>query len=108
MFSPHFVNLVYVPLMNFLKLLIYFSKRSAKKTYFQKDMNELAAGEQIDIPKTYGSTLNIVFITLFYFTGMPVLVIFCLVHFFFTYVAEKYLIINHYSKSNYFIDEKIS
>ena len=70
-------------------------------------MNKRYAGEPLNILSTYGSTLNIIFISFFYFTGMPVLVIFTFIHFFLTFIIEKKLIISHYSKSLY-IDEKVN
>ena len=70
-------------------------------------MNEMMAGMPIDMIKTYGTTLMVIFIAFFYFTGMPVLVIFTFIHLFLTYFIEKHLIINHYSKCDV-IDERVN
>lgn len=64
-------------------------------------MNESFLGPQFLPLKAYAITLNMIFINMLFFTGMPILLIFAMVCFLGTYFVEKYLILNYYSKCNY-------
>ena len=62
-------------------------------------MNNKLAGKLFDPSEIYAKNLCQIFITMFYFTGMPILILFNLLSFSFTYWKEKYFICNYYSKS---------
>jgi hypothetical protein len=95
MFSPHFINFVVVPLTTSIKRFF------GKKEFFQSDMNQAFLGPEFRPFYAYAITLNVFFISLFYFTGMPILLLFAFVTFLGNYFVEKYLFINYYSKCSY-------
>jgi len=49
--------------------------------------------------KTYAISLNIIFMSSLYFSGLPILLYFALIGFINLYLIEKFLLVKYYSKS---------
>eukprot|EP00828_Plagiopyla_frontata_P043194 TRINITY_DN6674_c0_g1_i2.p1 TRINITY_DN6674_c0_g1~~TRINITY_DN6674_c0_g1_i2.p1 ORF type:complete len:345 (+),score=40.99 TRINITY_DN6674_c0_g1_i2:99-1037(+) len=90
--SPHLIFLCMSFIAKFLK------KRNAKKQVLQKQMNKAILPEPFDLTSKYALALNIIFVSLFYSSGMPLLLLFASFSLALQYLVEKYLILRYYSK----------
>lgn len=73
-------------------------KKSAKQSFIQKDMNLFSVGPSFLMISKYALALNTVFVTLFYCSGMPILLFFGAASLFLQYWVEKYLILRVYAR----------
>ena len=83
--SPHLVNLLLIPCFRCLR------KRKAKGVLFQKDLNKIYTPPEFKISFNYGIALNILFVSLTYSAGMPLLYITAFGAYFFINYSEKYV-----------------
>lgn len=83
--SPHLVYLFLTP------LLICLKRRKAKKAIIQKDANDCYIGRYFDLVSKYSLLLNTIFVTLFFCSMMPLMLLLGCLSLFFQYVTEKYL-----------------
>ena len=83
--SPHLIHLALSP------LLFYLRKRKAKLAIIQKDMNQLFLGPSFDVTAKYAIALNTIFVTMFYCSGMPLLLFLGSFSLFSQYWSYKYL-----------------
>ena len=83
--SPHLIYLALSPLIS------YFKKKKAEKAFIQKEMNDAIIGPNFDFTAKYALCLNTIFVTLFFSSGMPILLVFGGLSLFLQYWAEKYL-----------------
>jgi hypothetical protein len=95
--SPHLIHLALSP------LLFYLRKRKAKLAIIQKDMNQLFLGPSFDVTAKYAIALNTIFVTMFYCSGMPLLLFLGSFSLFSQYWSYKYLRKRRKSKENLFI-----
>ncbi len=61
-------------------------------------MNNCIKGDEIDFSQNTVSILNLIFICNFYFTGMPIFILFVFLALIFKYAVEKFKICYYYSK----------
>lgn len=92
MFYPYLFNLAMSPLINF------FRRRSSRNAFIQDDMNKFAVGPQFMLVPKYAFALNTIFVTLFYCSGMPILLFFASISLIMQFWVEKYLLINYYAR----------
>jgi hypothetical protein len=69
-------------------------------------MNNAIVGDKINVADNYAELMTIIFVTSFYFTGLPILLPIVFFSFFTKYFIEKFLICNFYSKI--YLDSKIN
>ena len=90
--SPHLVYFCLTP------LIAYLRRRSARNSFIQRDMNLFSIGPEFEMIPKYALALNTIFVTLFYCSGMPILLFFGAASLFLQYWVEKYLILRFYSR----------
>lgn len=69
-------------------------------------MNREIVGDKLEVFENYSETMTIIFITMYFFSALPILLPMMFMCFFFRYFIEKFLICNFYSKV--FLDSKIN
>lgn len=90
--SPHLVYFCLTP------FIAYLRRRSARNSFIQRDMNLFSIGPNFEMIPKYALALNTIFVTLFYCSGMPILLFFGAASLFLQYWVEKYLILRFYSR----------
>lgn len=90
--SPHLIYFLLTP------VIYWFRKRSARKSFIQRDMNLFSLGPDFEMIPKYALALNTVFVTLFYCSGMPVLLFFGTTSLFLQYWVEKILLLRFYAR----------
>lgn len=83
--SPHCFHLFYVIYNSWMK------KRASRYALFQKELNDCYLGAKFEVITKYAVALNTIFVTLFYCSGMPLLLILGCLSLAFQYWMEKYL-----------------
>ena len=91
-FSPHLVFLFTTPIYNYLR------SRNRKKAVIQKDMNENSYGPPYDLTAKYALALNVIFVTLFYSSGLPLVLLLGTASLFLQFWVEKYLLLRYNRK----------
>lgn len=91
-FSPHLFN-----------LLIFYPRGGCKRTCYkgyktQKEINLAFKGPDFDIATRYSQILNVVFSSMLYSGGIPLLNATCCATIFLLYWTDKFLILRHYSR----------
>jgi hypothetical protein len=99
--SPHFVFVLLTPIYNCMR------RRKAKKAVIQKDLNECQKGPIYDLTAKYALCINVIFVTLFYCGGMPLMLLFGTLSLFFQYWCEKYLLLR-YNRKPVLYDERLN
>lgn len=90
--SPHLVYFCLTPIIRCLR------SRHARKSFIQKDMNLWSIGPTFEMIPKYALALNTIFVTMFYCSGMPILLFFGALSLFFQYFVEKFLILRFYCR----------
>lgn len=107
MVSPYFTNFILIDIvlvwLKFVYEVIYSScvvclarRKEGKVT--QKSMNKQIAGYEIDVVSSLSSTYLIIFMTLMYNAGVPILVPLCLVDLLSRYITYKGLVLGFSSR----------
>ena len=81
--SPHLVYLIITP------LLIRMKRKKAKNAIIQKDANDCYMGRFFDLVSKYALLLNTIFVTLFFSSMMPLMLLLGASSLFFQYISEK-------------------
>ena len=66
--TPHFISLVLYPVLRCVKWC------QVRFQIFQIEMNQTLAGPELDTTLIYSTTMNLIFISCFFYSGMPLLV----------------------------------
>jgi len=90
--SPHLIYFLLTPIIS------CFRRMNARKSFIQKDMNSFSIGPEFEMIPKYALALNTIFVTLFYCSGMPILLFFGAASLFLQYWVEKYLLLRFYSR----------
>jgi len=90
--SPHLINVMIIPCMRCLR------KRKSKKIVFQKDLNHVFTPPEFKISFNCGIALNILFVSLTFSAGMPLLYITGFASFFMINICEKYIVARNCKK----------
>ena len=75
--------------------------KKVKTCIIQGDMNDTAAGPALDIRSKYSSCILALYLTLFFCSGMPILIFFSALFFIGLYWIEKLSLIHYYRKPKY-------
>jgi hypothetical protein len=76
-----------------------------KAAYHQEALNESVEGPEFNLAASYGEAYLLIFVTLIYATGMPVLLMFAFFGFTYKYFADKWAILNFYKKPPMYGDQ---
>lgn len=109
-FSPHCIHFFYVIYTN------WKNKKKASDALIQKDVNDSFMKYKYELVTKYAITLNTIFVTLFYCSGMPLMLLCGCVSLLLQYLTEKYLsnnktfvillflflVLRHYRRPPYF------
>lgn len=79
-------------------LVMFFRRRNSRNAFIQDDMNKFAVGPHFLLVPKYAFALNTIFVTLFYCSGMPILLFFAAVSLIMQFLVEKYLLIHYYAR----------
>ncbi len=83
--SPHLISVLIIPCIRCLRT------RKAKKMIFQKDLNNLYTPPEFKISFNYGIALNILFVSITFSAGMPLLYITAFASYVSITICEKYI-----------------
>ena len=75
--------------------------KKVETSIIQGDMNDAAAGPELDIRSKYASCILALYLTLFFCSGMPILIFFSALFFIGLYWIEKLALIHYYRKPKY-------
>jgi len=90
------------------KKLGYSSQKSIdKKKILQVDLNKKFTAPVFDLTESYSLAINTILVTMFFCSGMPILLGFAALFFMFKYASDKFLLLRYNSKPPAF-DEKIA
>lgn len=79
-------------------IIAWIRRRNARKSFIQRDMNLFSVGPNFEMIPKYALALNTIFVTLFYCSGMPILLFLGTASLFFQYWVEKYLLLRFYAR----------
>ena len=95
-FVPHAIPILS---MLFKRLYLYCRKDAAHKdAVTQRQLNSLFEGPQFDMATRLGYVLNTCACTLFFSSGLPILVPMAMVSFLVSFCVDKYMILRYYKK----------
>lgn len=86
------------PHLLYLMALPYFRKKREKKfeeALIQREMNDNSLGPEFTVTQYYAITLNTIFVTLFYSSGLPILLWFAFFSLLIQYWVYKYMILRY-------------
>jgi len=81
--------------------------RRNTKTLSQRDYNDMNTGPELDMDYKYANILVVVWMTMTYGSGIPIMYLIACVYFFVSYWSDKMLIFYNYRKPIHF-DEKMA
>ena len=107
MFFPHIIDLIKQPVLtekrqDRINKDRYYSKLKnsslSKNALSQTELNKLHKGPPFDMTLNYAVSINTIMVTLFFCSGMPILLLFASIQFTIKYYIDKFLVLYHYSR----------
>ena len=86
-FVPYILRLIFVPIQSKI------SKKNAKNSTLQCEMNKNYIGGNFDYAEAYAFALNTIYVSLFFSSGMPIIIYFGAFSLLCQYWVNKYLCI---------------
>ena len=99
--TPHFTSLIFLPCVR------RYRDSKCRSQAIQKDMNRWIVGEKFDLVYAYALSINTIFVSLLFSSGMPLLLWTCSFTLFLQYWCFKYLLLR-FNKKPPAYDHKLS
>ena len=75
-----------------------FRRRNLKYVVTQRQMNKMYEGPKYKIMIKYAFAVMTILVTLFYCSGMPILLLFASIMFYLKYLIDKYMLLRYNNK----------
>ena len=90
--SPSLLNFLTIPLYSWLR------KKAALSKKIQREMNEAYLPPAFELQGRYSFVLNIIFVTMLFSSGIPVLIVFSFLVFLVMYIIDTYYFLRYNSR----------